>query len=90
MTSASVSHERHRFPPAIIGHAVWLYFRFPLSLGLVDEMLLEHGIVVSYETGPQSCAAAKFLILSLASALTPRRRRGCDRRAGDAEGLRDG
>jgi len=24
-------YKRHRFPPAIIGHAVWLYFRFPLS-----------------------------------------------------------
>jgi len=29
---------------------VWLYFRFPLSLRLVEEMLLERGIVVSYET----------------------------------------
>ena len=28
----------------------WLYFRFPLSLRLVEEMLLERGIVVSYET----------------------------------------
>jgi putative transposase len=27
-----------------------LYFRFPLSLRLVEEMLLERGIVVSYET----------------------------------------
>jgi putative transposase len=29
---------------------VWLYFRFPLSLRLIEEMLLERGIVVSYET----------------------------------------
>lgn len=28
----SVSYKRHRFPPEIIAHAVWLYFRFPLSL----------------------------------------------------------
>ena len=34
----------------MIAHAVWLYFRFPLSLRLVEEMLLERGIVVSYET----------------------------------------
>jgi putative transposase len=34
----------------IIAHVVWLYFRFPLSLGLVEEMLLERGILVSYET----------------------------------------
>ena len=45
-----VSYKRHRFPPHIIAHAVWLYFRFPLSLRLVEEMLLERGIVVSYET----------------------------------------
>jgi putative transposase len=44
------SYKRHRFPPEIIAHAVWLYFRFPLSLRLVEEMLLERGIVVSYET----------------------------------------
>jgi putative transposase len=48
--SKSVSYKRHRFPPEIIAHAVWLYFRFPLSLRLVEEMLLERGIVVSYET----------------------------------------
>jgi putative transposase len=45
-----VSYKRHRFPPQIIAHAVWLYFRFPLSLRLVEEMLIERGIVVSYET----------------------------------------
>ena len=45
-----VSYKRHRFPPDIIAHAVWLYFRFPLSLRLVEEMLLERGILVSYET----------------------------------------
>jgi putative transposase len=45
-----VSYKRHRFPPEIIAHAVWLYFRFPLSLRLIEEMLLERGIVVSYET----------------------------------------
>jgi putative transposase len=45
-----VSYKRHRFPPQIIAHAVWLYFRFPLSLRLIEEMLLERGILVSYET----------------------------------------
>ncbi len=45
-----ISYKRHRFPPEIIAHAVWLYFRFPLSLRLVEEMLLERGIFVSYET----------------------------------------
>src|SRR5688500_18835913 len=48
--SKPVSYKHHRFPPQIIAHAVWLYFRFPLSLRLVEEMLLERGIIVSYET----------------------------------------
>jgi putative transposase len=50
MVLRPVSYKRHRFTPEIIAHAVWLYFRFPLSLRLVEEMLLERGIVVSYET----------------------------------------
>jgi putative transposase len=48
--SKPISYKHHRFPPEIIAHAVWLYFRLPLSLRLVEEMLLERGIVVSYET----------------------------------------
>ena len=58
MSEPPISYKRHRFPPAIIAHAVWLYFRFPLSLRLVEEMLLERGIVVSYET--VRCWALKF------------------------------
>jgi putative transposase len=50
MSPSSVSYKKHRFPPQIIARAVWLYFRFPLSLRLVEDMLLERGIVVSYET----------------------------------------
>jgi putative transposase len=58
MVQSAVSYKRHRFPPAVIAHAVWLYARFPLSLRLVEEMLLERGIVVSYET--VRCWAKKF------------------------------
>jgi putative transposase len=58
MTRSPVSYKRHRVPPALIAHTVWLYFRFPLSLRLVEEMLLERGIVVSYET--IRCWAKKF------------------------------
>ncbi len=29
----------YRFPAEVIGHAVWLYFRFPLGLRMVEEML---------------------------------------------------
>jgi len=50
MHSRDISFKRHRFPPQIIAHAVWLYLRFNLSLREVEEMLLERGIDVSYET----------------------------------------
>src|ERR1700709_1711080 len=49
-TPASPSYAGHRFPAEIISHAVWLYFRFPLSLRMVEEMLAARGIVVSHET----------------------------------------
>ena len=46
---ATNRYAGHRFPPEIISHAVWLYFRFPLSLRMVEEMLAARGIVVSHE-----------------------------------------
>jgi putative transposase len=39
-----------RVPPEVISHAIWLDFRFPLSLRMVEEMLAARGIVVSHET----------------------------------------
>ena len=51
MTSTTKSpYAGHRFPPEVISHAIWLYFRFPLSLRMVEEMLAARGIVVSHET----------------------------------------
>lgn len=50
MNTPRLSYKRHRFPRELIAHAVWLYFRFPLSFHLIEEMLLERGIAVSYET----------------------------------------
>jgi len=47
-----ISCKRHRFPPTVIQHAVWLYFRFPLSLRDVEERLAHGGVDVSYETDP--------------------------------------
>ena len=49
-TSAPPSYAGYRFPAEIISHAVWLYFRFPLSLRMVDELLAARGIIVSHET----------------------------------------
>src|ERR1700746_2129847 len=45
-----ISYRRHRFPPVIIQHAVWLYLRFTLSYRDVEELLAERGLDISYET----------------------------------------
>ena len=44
-----ISIKRHRFPPDVIRYAVWLYFRFTLSLRDVEELLAQRGIQVSRE-----------------------------------------
>src|ERR1700751_103122 len=47
---ARLSYRRHRFPPEIIQHAIWLYLRFTLSYRDVEELLAERGVEISYET----------------------------------------
>src|SRR6202167_6136810 len=48
-------HYRHRFSAEIIAHAVWLYHVFSLSLRDVELLLVERGIIVSYETVRRWC-----------------------------------
>ncbi len=43
------------FPSEIISHAVWLYYRFCLSLREVEEFLAERGVTVTYESIRQWC-----------------------------------
>ena len=50
MQTLKINCKRHRFPPRIIAHVVWLHVRFNLSLREVEEVILERGIDVSYET----------------------------------------
>jgi transposase-like protein len=45
-----ISYRRHRFPPSIIQHAIWLYLRFTLSYRDVEDLLVERGLDISYET----------------------------------------
>ena len=45
-----ISIKRHRFPPEIICHSIWLYARLTLSFRDIEEMLAERGLDVSYET----------------------------------------
>src|SRR3954470_12768064 len=37
----------YRYPAELISYAVWLYFRFPLGLRMVEEMLAARGISVT-------------------------------------------
>ena len=46
----NISFTRHRFPPDIIRHAVWLYAPFILSYRDVDDLLAERGLDISYES----------------------------------------
>lgn len=46
---ARLVFKRHRFPGEVIRHAVWLYFRFTLSLRDVEELMAQRGVEVSYE-----------------------------------------
>src|ERR1700733_2775646 len=50
MTQQPVSYPRHRFPAEIIGHAVWLYHFFSLSLRDVELILAERGVAVTHES----------------------------------------
>jgi putative transposase len=43
-------YHRYRYPIEVVGRCVWLYFRYSLSYRDVEEMMLERGVTVSYET----------------------------------------
>ena len=46
----TLSDAGYRFPPDVISYAVWLYYRFPLSLRMVEELLAARGLDLTYET----------------------------------------
>ena len=49
MTTSKSINRGDRFPADVIEQAVWLYFHFPLSLRMVEDLLAARGIVVSHE-----------------------------------------
>ena len=57
MTPSAVPnpYKHHRFPGELISHAVWWYFRFPLSHRDVEELLFVRGVIVSYEAIRKWC-----------------------------------
>ena len=55
MKSTRSRYHGHRFPPEIIGYAVWVYHRLCLSFRDVEDLLAERGIIVSYEAIRRWC-----------------------------------
>jgi transposase-like protein len=45
-----ISYARHRVPPDVIRHAVWLYLRFTLSYRDVEDLPVERGLTVSNDS----------------------------------------
>jgi transposase-like protein len=88
---AEISYRRHRFPPVIIQHAVWLYLRFTLSYRDVEELLAERGLDISYETvrcwvlkfGPVIARRLRRCRPRPSGSLAPRRDGGANRRRAD-------
>jgi putative transposase len=54
--ASAARYKGYRYPIEVIGHAVWLYHRFALSLRDVEELMVARGVVVTYETIRSWCA----------------------------------
>jgi putative transposase len=67
-------YHGHRFPAIVINCAVRWYFRFSPSLRDIEELLLERGVVVTYET--IRCWCDKFGARFAQCARSMRRRPG--------------
>jgi putative transposase len=44
-----ISYARHRFPPAVMRHAIWHYLQFTVSYRDVEDLLAERGLIISNE-----------------------------------------
>jgi transposase-like protein len=72
VTDNPLSYSGYRFPPDVISYAMWLSYRFPPSLRMVEELLVTRGIELTYENVRRW--AAKFgLGIARVSGPQPRR-----------------
>ncbi|MCU7814523.1 MAG: DDE-type integrase/transposase/recombinase [Candidatus Thiodiazotropha sp. (ex Rostrolucina anterorostrata)] len=55
MSKSDNPYYRHRFPPEVISHAIWLCHRFTLSFRDIEEMLAVRGVQTSYESVRRWC-----------------------------------
>ncbi len=53
--AAPSDYAGHRFPPAILAHAVWRSFRFARRFRDVEESLAERGVIVTDESVRRWC-----------------------------------
>jgi putative transposase len=56
VVAVAATYKGYRYPIEVIGHAVWLYHRFALSLREFEELMLSRGVMLSYETIRSWCA----------------------------------
>ncbi len=75
-STTAPDYKGYRFPPEIISYAVWLYFRFSLSFRDVEELMVQRGIILTYETVWQWCLTFGQ---TYANELRPRRPRYGDK-----------
>jgi putative transposase len=54
-TPIAALSKGYRFPAEIIGHCVWLSFRFSLTYRDIEEMMATRGVLVTFETVQQWC-----------------------------------
>ena len=47
VVAIATRYKGYRYPIEVIGHAVWLYHRFALSLRDVEELMLARGVAVT-------------------------------------------
>ncbi|HUH67927.1 MAG TPA: DDE-type integrase/transposase/recombinase, partial [Mycobacterium sp.] len=59
MVAIAARYKGYRYPIEVIGHAVWLYHRFGLSLRDVEELMLARGVVVTLVQSRRNTAAAR-------------------------------
>src|SRR5580704_17533873 len=67
----TISFARHQFPHTIIRHAVWLYVRFTVRYRDIEDLLVERGLDVSYETGAAIGFEIRAVVRPRASPSTP-------------------
>jgi transposase-like protein len=78
-TPPASSYAAYRFPAEVISYAVYLYFRFPLSFRMVEEMLAVRGIEVSQEIANGSVESLGESAIGSSPKLIPNPNKGFSR-----------